>query len=213
LAGAMHAIELLKVMREEHVREPLGKFAGRMLLEVEKDRDVLTKVAERTGAIAGGLKEWGAFLAEKVSRLKLKRSSAESLGTFEALEFLVLGIHGKWALWRALSAIATLDPRLRHIDFNELIIRAERQHAQVDNQRLALARIALSSTKHNSPSRLRNRRTKDSTLLRSNARNGRSIKALIAMRDVVGTVGLIYAGYVLVMSVPDFRRYVKISTM
>jgi hypothetical protein len=107
LAGAMHAIELLKAMRDEHVGEPLDKFAKRLLFEIEADRDVLAKIAERIGATPGGLEGWGAFLAEKVSRLKLKRSSAASLGTFEALEFLVLGIHEKWALWRALSVVAS----------------------------------------------------------------------------------------------------------
>jgi hypothetical protein len=48
-----------------------------------------------TAAIPGeeiGVKEWGACLAEKVSRLKLKRGPAEGLATFEALECLLLGI-------------------------------------------------------------------------------------------------------------------------
>jgi hypothetical protein len=38
----------------------------------------------------------------------------------------------------------------------------------------------------------------------------KAIKMIIAM---VGNVGLLYAGYVLVLSVPDVRRYIKISTM
>ena len=55
--------------------------------------------------------------AEKVSRLKLKHGSADGLGTFEALEFLVIGIHGKWALWRAMAELASFDSRLEGIDF------------------------------------------------------------------------------------------------
>lgn len=35
-----------------------------------------------------------------------------TLNAFEALEFLVLGIHGKWAMWRALSVVAADDSRL-----------------------------------------------------------------------------------------------------
>lgn len=38
----------------------------------------------------------------------------------------------------------------------------------------------------------------------------KAIKTIIAM---VGNVGLLYAGYVLVLSVPEVRRYIKISTM
>jgi hypothetical protein len=34
-----------------------------------------------------------------------------------------------------------------------------------------------------------------------------------AIRNILGTAGLLYAGYVLIMSVKDVRRYIKISTM
>ena len=136
LAGALHAIELLKAMRAHFTGQPFGAFASDMLLEVEADRDILVRLAESVGATSGGMKEFGAWLAEKVSRLKLKHGSSEGLGTFEALEFLLLGIHGKWALWRALAAIASFDSRLEGTDFAELIARAESQHEKVEEQRL-----------------------------------------------------------------------------
>lgn len=139
LAGALHAIELLKAMRDHFAGEPLGTFASQILAEVEADRDVLARITEGVGGTAGGVKEWGAWFAEKVSRLKLKHGSADGLGTFEALEFLVLGIHGKWALWRALASIASFDLRLRGMDFTNLIARAESQHERVEEQRLACA--------------------------------------------------------------------------
>jgi len=31
--------------------------------------------------------------------------------------------------------------------------------------------------------------------------------------NIIGTAGLIYAGYVLVVSMKDVRRYIRISTM
>jgi len=139
LAGALHAIELLKAMRHHFAGEPLGAFAAEMVAEVEADREVLAKLTESAGGTAGSMKEWGAWLAEKVSRFKLKHSSADGLGTFEALEFLVLGIHGKRALWRALVEVASSDPLLRGVDFAELIARAENQHQKVEERRLACA--------------------------------------------------------------------------
>ena len=139
LAGALHAIELLKAMRDHFAEEPLGKFADHILAEVEADREVLARLTERAGGTAGGVKEWGAWLAEKVSRLKLKHGSADGLGTFEALEFLVIGIHGKWALWRAMAEVASFDSRLQGIDFAELTRRAENQHQRVEERRLACA--------------------------------------------------------------------------
>jgi hypothetical protein len=139
LAGALHAIELLKSMREHFSGEPLGTFADELLSEVEADRDVLARLTESVGGTVGGMKEWGAWLTEKVSRLKLKHGSADGLGTFEALEFLVIGIHGKRALWRAMEAVAPNQPHLRNIDFAGLIARAESQHQKVEEQRLDCA--------------------------------------------------------------------------
>ena len=98
LAGAMHAIELLKAIRDHYAGKPLGRFASELLIDIEADRDVLARLTENTGGASGGPKEWASWLAEKVSRLKLKHDSGDGLGTFEALEFLVLGIHGKRAL-------------------------------------------------------------------------------------------------------------------
>src|SRR4051812_479965 len=139
LAGALHAIELLKAMRDHFAGEALGGFSAEMLAEVEADREVLATLTERAGGTAGGMKEWGAWLSEKVSRLKLRHGSADGLGTFEALEFLVIGIHGKRALWLAMKEVATFDARLQGLDFSELIGRAENQHERVEKRRLAYA--------------------------------------------------------------------------
>lgn len=139
LAGALHAIELLKAMRDHFGGEPLGTFAGEVLAEVEADREILATLTERVGGTAGGMKEWGAWLSEKVSRLKLKHGSADGLGTFEALEFLLIGIHGKQALWRAMEKVAPSDARLQGFDFTELIDRAENQHRKVEERRLTFA--------------------------------------------------------------------------
>jgi len=140
LAGALHAIELLKAMREHFAGESLGIFASQILAEVEADRDTLASLTEGAGGSAGGVKEWGAWLAEKVSRLKLKHGSADGLGTLEALEFLVIGIHGKWALWRAMAVVASFDSRFQGINFGELTARAESQHQRVEERRLACVR-------------------------------------------------------------------------
>ena len=104
---------------------------------------MLEELIQRTGDSPGGIKELGAWLTEKVSRIKLKHGSGEGLGTLEVLEFLMLGIHGKWALWRALSVVAPLDEHLKAVDLSKLLTRAENQHDQVDEQRLALARSVL----------------------------------------------------------------------
>jgi len=142
LAGAALAIELLESMREQHAGKPLGKFATGLLVEIEADRDVLRGLSERVGAGSNAFKELTAWLAERLSRVKLGGQRAADLETFEALEFLQLGIHGKLALWRALAVAAATDARLKSTDFSRLAERAKEQENSVEQQRLEAAQTA-----------------------------------------------------------------------
>jgi len=142
LAGATLAIDLLKALRDKHTSDPLGDFAALILNEIEADRTTLKNLADRVGTGSDKLKELSAWMSEKVSRIKLTRDS-HSLGTFEALEFLALGILGKLALWDALKALQEVDSRFEGMNFDHLVTRARAQHDQVEERRLAEARIVL----------------------------------------------------------------------
>jgi hypothetical protein len=63
------------------------------------------------------IKEAAGWLSEKTTRLKFGHSMANSFGTFQAIEFLSLGILGKVALWRALETLSLSDSRLSGIPF------------------------------------------------------------------------------------------------
>ncbi len=39
------------------------------------------------------------------------------------------------------------------------------------------------------------------------------MKTIRVMRNIVGSAGLIYFGYLLVTAMPELKRYLKISTM
>ena len=39
------------------------------------------------------------------------------------------------------------------------------------------------------------------------------LKTLIVLRNIVGTAGLVFAGYVFLKALPDMRRYIRLSTM
>jgi hypothetical protein len=143
LAGAAHAVELVEAMRDYYKGTPLGDFSASLLVDIQADREVLRNLAERIGAGSSGLKELAGWLSEKVARLKMSHGDGSGLGTFEALEFLGLGIQGKSALWRALAAAAPGDSRLHGVDFDQLGIRAESQRGRVEVRRLEAARSAL----------------------------------------------------------------------
>jgi|ERR1700684_1034446 hypothetical protein len=145
LAGSVHAVEVLKAMQRHHSADPLGEFAADILLEVEADRAILQSLAERIGSGSSSVKEIASWITEKFSRLKLRQSSQYDLGTFETLEFLVLGINGKLLMWNVLSALAPDDPRLGNLDFKHLADRAETQRDRVEQRRLQIAREALST--------------------------------------------------------------------
>ena len=143
MAGSVHAVGLLEALRDEHAGEPLAEFAGRVLAEVQADRATLKELAERAGEGSSGLKELTGWLADKAGRIKLQPNKQGGLGTFQALEFLALGIQGKLALWRALAVVAPLDARLHGVDYDHLAARAEAQYAETEARRLEVAGWAL----------------------------------------------------------------------
>jgi hypothetical protein len=145
LAGAAVAIELLEVMRKRET--PLGSFANHLLNEVEVDRATLRELANKVGSGENVIKEAVGWLSEKTTRLKFGHSMANSFGTFQAIEFLALGILGKLALWRALETLSLSDSRLSGIPFAELILRAKTQFSQVEERRLKIICTAFGPSK------------------------------------------------------------------
>ncbi len=145
LGGAKAAIELLEVMRDRQRDKPLGDFAAHLLPDVQADRDTLQRLAEKVGGGSNPIKEFTGWLAEKAARLKLSPDSDNALETFEALEFLALGVRGKLGMWQALDVTAADNPRLSGYDFKQLAARAETQYQEVDQQRKQAAKIALAS--------------------------------------------------------------------
>jgi hypothetical protein len=149
MAGAGVAIDLLKTMKERHDDASLSQFAASILVEVEEDEETLRSIAKDIGSGSNVFKDAAAWFAEKASRLKLGASSSGDFGTFEALEFLSLGIQRKLSLWMALKVVAVSDARLTVLNFEKLIARAKIQYGRVEERRLSLAANALSSNHPN----------------------------------------------------------------
>jgi len=143
LAGSNYLTELLQTIRDKHPGEPLAAFASALLIEVEKDREVVQGLIDRVGRAPVDMKQAAAWLAEKVSQLKVRGDNGTGLGTFEALELVALGILGKLSLWQTLKVISEADDRLRGPDYEQLSARARAQHSQVEERRLQLARTVL----------------------------------------------------------------------
>jgi hypothetical protein len=144
LSGAQIAIQVLQSMRDDHEEPRLRAFAAKLMPDIESDVDTLRSIAEEVGAGPSVVKQAGGRLLETLARLKLGHNGSTDLGTFESLELLLLGIHGKLCLWRALETASSWDARLSECDFRQLSSRAERQYAEVETLRIDLARIVFS---------------------------------------------------------------------
>ena len=93
LAGSHFAIKLLSSLSDRYKDEELGTFARSLAVDVKQDQDTLQQVIDKVGKAKLDLMEAVGWLTEKASRLKLRwDESGEGIGTFDALETLMLGI-------------------------------------------------------------------------------------------------------------------------
>ena len=146
LGGARIALQLLEGMRDQHEDQRFRDFAAALLPEVQADDHTLRSIAEKIGSSPSAVKEVGGWLLEKATRLKLGHTGSRDFAMFESLELLVLGIHGKLCLWKALQVASRPNSRLREFDFEKLIGRAQQQYDKVESERLNLAQAVLSPT-------------------------------------------------------------------
>lgn len=143
LAGSVSAIELLERAVDEHRHSALGPQLADLLAAIREDQEVLRGLMTRLGYSEHSLKQAGAWLAEKIGRLKTGASHDSPLARLELFEALSLGIHGRLKLWRALRAVLLRHPALQELDFPRLERLAQEQHDLVEAWRIEAAETAL----------------------------------------------------------------------
>jgi hypothetical protein len=145
LAGATVGVNVARRAARNNRSTSYGQVLDTLAEEIEQDRSVLLELMARLSVGQDRLKvalSWG---AERAARLK---PNGELLGysplsRLEELEALGLGVHGKLTLWQTLRRTHGADPRLRGIDFDELIERARSQRRRLERQRSRAADEAL----------------------------------------------------------------------
>jgi hypothetical protein len=149
LAGSTAALQLLDHLVEESDAGENRKFFTTLRAEIAEDRGVLEDLVRRIGDHPSAFRTVGGWLAEWFGRLKLKLDdpSGDSVAELEALEVLLLGIHGKQALWDALVVVAAAVPSWADVNFARLAQRAADQTARVEARRLdAVRRLVVAET-------------------------------------------------------------------
>jgi hypothetical protein len=147
LGGSTAGLELVDRLAETAVDLGERTALAELRDEISEDRALLEVLIQQAGGSPSALKSAGGWLIEKITRLKLALDSPSegTLARFEALEALMLGIHGKRAMWEALGIAAGRFPELRQVDFQKLEKRAVEQEARVDMFRLEAARAVLAT--------------------------------------------------------------------
>jgi hypothetical protein len=142
LAGATAGVELARRTAHENDGSELGGFLSRLATEIEADRQQLERLMEQLGVSRDRVKTAGAYVLEKLGRMKANGqiTGYSPLSRLIELEGLHIGITGKLAMWSALREV--FDDRLESFDFAALIARAELQRDAVEEHRLAAARDA-----------------------------------------------------------------------
>jgi hypothetical protein len=123
----------------------LGRMLDELATEIEADQATLREVMARLGVAESKVKPAGAWLGEKLGRLKPNGSlhGYSDLSRVVELEGLSLGIHGKRLLWDTLEQI--VGPTLPEFDFAALRERAAAQASRLEAERLAAAKLAMGS--------------------------------------------------------------------
>lgn len=141
LAGSVVGVELAKRAASGNEDTEFGESLARLAVEIEEDRESLKAIMDHLGVGANRVKMPIAWAAEKVGRLKTngQLTGYSPLSRMVELEGLALGVTGKLALWRALSATR---PDLSAFSLKRLIERAEAQRDELERLRMKAARIA-----------------------------------------------------------------------
>jgi len=142
-AGATAGLELARRSAGSNEGTAYGPELATIAAEIDEDRRTLGRVMEELGVEPHQIKEAGAWLLEKVGRLKPNDSwlSYSPLSRVLELEGLIAGVSGKHALWEALRT--ALGDRFAGVDFAERAglasdqrTRLERLHARASAEAL-----------------------------------------------------------------------------
>ena len=144
LAGSTAGVNLARRVAKSHEGTSAGRSLALVASEIEADREELQRLMSQLGVHGSRVKNAGAWLTERLDRLKPNgRMRGEPLmQRLHELETLSLGIAGKLALWEALRE-APEATASTGIDLERLEERARSQRELVEVERVAVARAAL----------------------------------------------------------------------
>jgi hypothetical protein len=153
LAGSSGALLLIDEIAEKSDHPDARIFFHKLRKKVEADRALLGELQKAIDKEPSAILKAAGNIAARMGGLKLMWEGIEpgSLGMFEALEMLALGVQGKRLLWRVLQEIQPWFPEWSGYDFADLELEAIRQRDEVEAWRIKAARESLISEERRQP--------------------------------------------------------------
>jgi hypothetical protein len=144
LAGSVGGIELAVRTEQENRSNPVGRYLAAFIPELRHDQSILKSVMQTLELKEDPLKTRGAWLSEKLGRLKLNGSLVRysPLSRLVELEGLCAATEARLCLWRTLARLSAKDTRLAGYDFEALIARGETQQQALQHLRARAADVA-----------------------------------------------------------------------
>jgi hypothetical protein len=141
LAGATAGVELVRRAAHENAGNDFGVALRELAGEIADDRQELISIITALGYPTDRVKVALGWTAEKVGRLKPngRLRGYSPLGRMLELEGLLVGIHAKQALWRALQRTGKAEPER----LEALLARAEKQAEVVERLHGEASELAL----------------------------------------------------------------------
>lgn len=143
LAGSVTAAELVGRLRHSDIDQGLARSLGEVAESIERHQAVIRRLLTQRDRSESEGKNFGAWLAEKLTRPLMPVKGSDEFGLLRALETLLMGMRGRVALWQAIEAILPSHPELLGVDARKLCHEAEEQLRMMDRHRLEVARLAL----------------------------------------------------------------------
>jgi len=137
LAGATGGVRLAHRAARSHGDDPTGAELSRLTRQIAQDRRSLMQIMSDLGIPLRRTRIALGALAELAGRLKTngRAFSRSPLSDVLELEAMRLGVEGKAACWRTLSALAPDEPALDRGRLAELERRAESQIRTLESLR------------------------------------------------------------------------------
>jgi len=155
LAGSSGALLLIDEIAEKSDNPDAERFFRELKEKVQEDRTLLGKLQKAINKEPSTVLKAAGSIAARVGGLKLMWEGIKpgSLGMFEALEMLALGVQGKRLLWLVMQEIQPLFPEWSNYDFADLELEAIRQRDGVEAWRIEAAKESLISEERRAAAR------------------------------------------------------------